>query len=127
MADTVEPSASWVAPDDIRLPLLAARAALEDAEESLVNLLAACLRARIVTATPSQRLDMLNGLCVQFEAQGDTATAASLRAAWADCEHAYASVVRAEYAYSAGLPPDIGLTVVVSPSPLPILEDESPC
>ena len=129
MADTrsPDPSASWVAPDAIRLPLLAARAALKDAEDTLTNMLADYLRDRIERASPGDRLNMLQGLSAQYAAEGDTDAPARLAAAWADCEAAYAGVVWAERAYSDGLPPDIGLSVVVSPQIFPIHEDESPC
>lgn len=124
---TPDPSASWVAPDAIRLPLLAARAALKDAEDTLTDIMADYLRDRIERAPPVDRLNMLQGLSAQYAAEGDTDAPARLAAAWADCEAAYAGVVWAERAYSEGLPPDIGLSVVVSPQVFPIHEDESPC
>jgi hypothetical protein len=124
---TPDPSASWIAPDAIRLPLLAARAALKDAEDTLTDIMADYLRDRIERAAPVDRLNMLQGLSAQYAAEGDTDAPARLSAAWADCEAAYAGVVWAERAYSDGLPPDIGLSVVVSPQIFPIHEDESPC
>ena len=129
MADTrvPDPSASWIAPDAIRLPLLAARAALKDAEDTLTDIMAGYLRDRIERAAPVDRLNMLQGLSAQYAAEGDTDAPARLAAGWADCEAAYAEVVWAERAYSDGLPPDIGLSVVVSPQIFPISEDESPC
>lgn len=127
MANTPDPSASWIAPDAIRLPLLAARAALKDAEDTLTDMMAGYLRDRIERAAPVDRLNMLQGLSAQYAAEGDTDAPARLAAAWADCEAAYAGVVWAERAYSDGLPPDIGLSVVVSPQIFPTSEDESPC
>jgi hypothetical protein len=124
---TPDPSASWIAPDAIRLPLLAARAALKDAEDTLTDIMAGYLRDRIERAPPVDRLNMLQGLSAQYAAEGDTDAPARLAAAWSDCEAAYAGVVWAERAYSDGLPPDIGLSVVVSPQVFPIHEDESPC
>jgi len=90
-------------------------------------MMAGYLRDRIERAAPVDRLNMLQGLSAQYAAEGDTDAPARLAAAWADCEAAYAGVVWAERAYSDGLPPDIGLSVVVSPQIFPTSEDESPC